>query len=322
MDLPNSSARLWPWRRIAAALVCLVLLAGSAGSAKAFYEYSGVRVGPNDYNIPAWELRNFPSKWLFAAGQLFRHRTSVEEQDADLQRFFQLSREIDTLEQRQGDATSRGAPAEGDLALLRDKREQRDRIENRVEATLEARLTAAIEQAGVTRDLGPLGQIVWPPVDFEFTRSPRTLAISPRDHIELKDSKLLHEGLNIEAVEKIEADTARRENVSTLAFLTGGIGAYPTIVDYAGSYREALEAVAHEWTHNYLSFRPLGINYYRNAALRSINETVADLVGHELAAIVLDRWPLQSPVADATTGPPERPRPDPSRVDLGAELRN
>ena len=92
-------------------------------------------------------------------------------------------------------------------------------------------------------------------------------------------------------------------------------------MDYAGSYREALEAVAHEWTHNYLSFRPLGINYYDSAALRSINETVADLVGHELAGIVVNRWPLPTPSSDAPASLPQRPRADAERVDAGAELR-
>lgn len=320
MEESQSASRGRP-HRFEAAIVSLVLVVASLVSAWSVYQYSGLKVGPNEYNLPAWELRNFPTKWLFAIHDLFRPARGQSRQDADMQRFFQLTREIEALEQSVGDATSRGTSNPTDELSLREKRQERDKLENYVEATIEARLTTVIKEAGVTRDFGPLGEVVWPPADFEFTTSPRSLAISPRDHIALTDSRLLREGLNLEAVEKIEAETERKENVSALAFPTGGIGAYPTIVDYPDSYRDALEVIAHEWTHNYLSFRPLGIHYYENSDLRALNETTADLVGHELAGLIYSRWPLKE-LPDPPSTAPQTQQPTPSaRVDVGAELR-
>jgi hypothetical protein len=270
-------------------------------------------------------LRNFPSKWLFAFGELFRDDRSLEQENADLERFFSLTHEIETLERQASDAHQRGvAEDDGQAASLAAKRRERDRLENAVEATIEGRLTKVLKASGITRSLGPLGDIVWPPLDFEFTRSPYTLVVSPRERIELKSSDLLRTDLSLADLERIEAEVASRDNVSTLAFPTGGIGAYPTIIDYPGSYREALAVVAHEWMHNYLFFRPLGFNYYRSNQLRTMNETVADLVGNELAGLVLQRWPLEQTPVDVRPGPRER-RAGASQVprfDLGAALRS
>jgi hypothetical protein len=84
--------------------------------------------------------------------------------------------------------------------------------------------------------------------------------------------------------------------------------------------------IAHEWTHNYLFFRPLGFNYYKNNDIRTMNETTADLVGNEVAAEVMRRWPLppkETPppaAAPPAAAPPAATSPQPP-VDVGAELR-
>ncbi|HLF08285.1 MAG TPA: hypothetical protein VI789_02920 [Dehalococcoidia bacterium] len=312
-----------PMRRIVAGVVSLALVIWALVAASLLSNSAGLRPGPNDYNIAAWELRNFPAKWLFAFGELFRERPSVTAENAGLKRFFQLTREIESMEREISDAGQRGLePDVSRKQSLEARRRERDRLENRVEATVEGRLTAVLKQAGITRSLGPLGDVVWPPVDFELTRSPYTLVVSPRDRIELQSSDLLREDLSTQALEKIESDVARRDNVSTLAFPTGGIGAYPTIIDYPTSYGEAVAVVAHEWMHNYLVFRPLGFNYYDSNALRTMNETVADLVGNELAGLVVNRWPLTDPAAPSAPAPPRQRRPSSTqRLDIGAELR-
>jgi hypothetical protein len=308
-----------PRRRAFAAAVAVALVAASLVASGVIYYRSGIRPEANEYNIPAWELRNFPSKWLYAAGSLFRAKLSVAEEDARLQRFFDLTREIDALEQEASDASQRGAaPDEARLASLSEKRRERDRLENSVEAIIEGRLGQVISQQGLTRT--PL-HVVWPPVDFELTRSPYTLAVSPRDRIALIDSRLLREDLSLTEIENIEAATQRRQGVSALAFPTGGIGAYPTIVDYPQSYRQALEVVAHEWTHNYLAFRPLGFNYYDSYELRALNETVAELVGQELASAALQRRPLPAVDAQAPAQRRREGRSSETPVDVGAELR-
>ncbi len=305
-----------PPSQVIAVFIYLVLVL-AAGFAAAEINYQlGLRVGPGEYNLPAWELRAFPNKWLYKFHELLHGKPSGAEQDLALVRFFGLTREARDLEQRVSDATRRGA-ADPDLAAaLRSKQDERASLQSEVEATIEGRITAVAEDQDLTRSLLFLPAFVWPPVDFQFTTAPRTLAVSPRDRIELKSTSLLREGLSIDQVEKIETDRELKGDVSALAFPTSGVGAYPTIVGYTADYASALEIIAHEWTHNYLAFRPLGFHYYKDNDLRTMNETIADLVGHELAGLVLGRWPLAEPAAGAQTPP----KPDPA-IDLGAELR-
>jgi hypothetical protein len=58
------------------------------------------------------------------------------------------------------------------------------------------------------------------------------------------------------------------------------------------SLLDLLDTVAHEWTHTYLLFHPLGANYDVSRDLTTMNETVASLVGAEVADLVLaDSYP-------------------------------
>ncbi len=297
----------WPPGRSLALFVAAVLTVASFVSANLLTTVLELRAGPNEYNFAAWEARNLPAKWLYELGEVFRGDRSVEEQNVDIARFFELTAEINRLE-RQEDA--------GTQEELQDLHRQRDGIENKVEDTIEDRIGEVIRDVELTRSLPFLPEVVWPPVDFEFTESPRSLARSRRDKIELLGTDLLRADLSLDEVEAIEDETLEEENLSAYASATAGIGAYPSIVDYLGSYETTLQVAAHEWMHNYLFFRPLGFNYYDNNDLRTMNETVADLVGHEIAAEVMRRWPL--PVAPTPAPTPESAQP---RVDGGAELR-
>ena len=50
------------------------------------------------------------------------------------------------------------------------------------------------------------------------------------------------------------------------------------------------ETIAHEWTHNWLATRPLGLNYDTSPAVRTMNETTADIVGGEVGYALLKRY--------------------------------
>jgi hypothetical protein len=300
--------------RFAAQAAAAVLVLAALIASWQVNSLAGLRPGPDEYNVGAWEVRNVPGKWLMLAGDWLRGTPSEAEQDEILRRFFEINALISRLDDETSDALRRGQVLDrGVLDELGGLRRERDGIENRVEATLEARVARVIEKEGLTRDL--ILQVVWPPVDTEFTEAPRALARSPRDRIELLGSELLREDLTLAEAEAIEAEVARSEDLSALSFSTAGVGAYPTIVDYPTDYARALEVIAHEWMHNYLFFRPLGFHYYGSSDLRTMNETVADLAGRELARLVVERWPLDAPA------PEHDPTPDPARLDLGAELR-
>src|SRR6185503_18116335 len=79
-------------------------------------------------------------------------------------------------------------------------------------------------------------------------------------------------------------------NVSTLVVGIGGVGVYPTMVTETTDLRWMLETIAHEWTHNYLNVRPLGLNYSTTPELRTMNETTASIAGGEVGKYVIEKY--------------------------------
>ena len=51
-----------------------------------------------------------------------------------------------------------------------------------------------------------------------------------------------------------------------------------------------LDTIAHEWTHNFLTLRPLGFLYDATPELRTMNETTASIVGGEVGTLVMQRY--------------------------------
>ena len=151
---------------------------------------------------------------------------------------------------------------------------------------------------------------VVPPVATRLGETPELLAIAPRDRIALIDSVLLNPNLSFQQVDRTEsgADTL---GVSSVVLGIGGLAAYPSMVPASSSVTWLLQTVAHEWTHHYLAFRPLGQAYFSSYDMRTINETVADIVGQELARQVYARyyspplppWPEPAPPTPSATQP-------------------
>ena len=79
-------------------------------------------------------------------------------------------------------------------------------------------------------------------------------------------------------------------NVSSLVVPVGGIGSYPTMVMRNTALDWLSDTIAHEWTHNWLTLRPLGLNYDTSPELRTMNETTASISGHEISVLVLKRY--------------------------------
>jgi hypothetical protein len=81
----------------------------------------------------------------------------------------------------------------------------------------------------------------------------------------------------------------------------GGVGVYPTMVMETTDLNWTLDTIAHEWTHNYLNLRPLGLNYSTTPELRTMNETTASIVGGEVGKYVLQEYyPEMVPSAHST----------------------
>ena len=102
----------------------------------------------------------------------------------------------------------------------------------------------------------------------------------------------------MDAVEKDEIETGiyKDYDLSALVEPVGGIGAYPTMVMRTTNLNWLTETIAHEWVHNYLTFFPLGIRYYVNDQMRTINETTASLAGKEIGLdLIIAYYPERTP---------------------------
>jgi hypothetical protein len=153
-----------------------------------------------------------------------------------------------------------------------------------------------LEDEDLDRSLLFLPEVVFPPVDFEFDVPPTVLSVSRRDRIELVDQRPLKAGLRLDEIDRAEAAVERDGRLSAYAGGVGGVATYPSIVLPQADYALLVELVAHEWVHQYLFFEPLGRRYLQSVELQTLNETVADLAGRELAARVVGRFPLLAAV--------------------------
>jgi hypothetical protein len=121
---------------------------------------------------------------------------------------------------------------------------------------------------------------------------------------------------------KLEGDVEASFDISSLVVPVGGIGVYPTMIQETASVAWLTETIIHEWVHNYLTLRPLGINYFTSPELRTMNETVANLLGKEISRMVLEQYYpafVPPPPVETPTTPP--PATDPLLFDFRAEMR-
>ena len=125
---------------------------------------------------------------------------------------------------------------------------------------------------------------------FHFTESPDYLILSPRNRIAVERGVYLDPALSTQEMGQIEDQVQRGLDVSALVDGTGGFSSYPTMVVEYPSLEWVLDTVAHEWAHTYLFFRPLGWHYGDNGSMRTINETVASIIGDEISRLAMQRF--------------------------------
>lgn len=167
-----------------------------------------------------------------------------------------------------------------------------------------------------------------PPVLYHVTPLPYALIISPRDVIREDNNISLDPNLTLDQMVALEKSVETSLNVSALVTPIGGIGIYPTMIMSTSDLPWMLETVAHEWTHNYLTLRPLGLNYFSTPALRTMNETTANMVGKEVGQELLRRYfpeylskPTPTPVPTPQGQPTPTPTTQPARFDFNKEMR-
>jgi hypothetical protein len=273
----------------------------------------------HSFNIFTWELRHFPEKWLYRIGNFFDDNGKGPD-DQVLQRYFNLTTEEARLQDRD--------PSSPDLAKME---QERAGLENTVEDIIDGRVTAILDNQGLTMGPPPFTDmnLVFPPVDFEFDEPPRVLVISARDKIEIQHEYLLSPGINLDTAQQIEADAEKDGKTSALVVQTGGFSTYPSVVANLDSYDHLIETVCHEWTHAFLSFYPLGFNYNGGSDLKTLNETAATISGQELARLYLRSYGKldlsasaePTPSLSPSLAPGGTPAPTPVPYDFDANIQ-
>ncbi|MBI5877444.1 MAG: hypothetical protein HZB53_07320 [Chloroflexi bacterium] len=239
------------------------------------------------FDLATWIVSAFVGK----LGDRFPDATSTwstAQRQELVDHYFALAAEEEQLRGKLLQQTAASAPA-GELAALDKqvaaKRSEKLALEHDAERIIAEQIEHSAQAEGLTYDLPLNPQIILPPVAFKFVAPPLLLVMSPPDHIMQKKTVQLQPAMSIGEQERVEGQ-ADRLNVVSLVVPIGGMGTYPTMVLETSSKEWTMEVVAHEWTHNYLDTRPLGMNYAEeadNGVMRTINETVANISGQELA---------------------------------------
>lgn len=153
------------------------------------------------------------------------------------------------------------------------------------EAVIQEQVAMVVAELGLTTGGQP-----FPAVQYHVSPLPLALIISPRDRIQQDGNISLLPDLTMEQRELIEEKVAETLDVSTLVVPVGGIGAYPTMVMRTSNLPWMTEVVSHEWIHNFLTIRPLGIRYDTSPELRTMNETTASIAGKEIGQLVIEKF--------------------------------
>jgi hypothetical protein len=272
-------------------------------------------IGTHGFQLAAWEREALSEK----ARDLFNRpgaELSPQAQHDLVVAYFDAIEEIGRLQTKieriyadpkQSQPQSVAAPLQ---TQLDDLRAEQTRRRPAVQWILESQVAAILQEEGLTT-----AGTVWPPVSFEFAESPNYLVVSPRNRIAVDQGIYLDPSMAVANMEQIEKQVEGGLDVSALVEGTGGFSSYPTMVIETPSMDWVLNTIAHEWTHTYLAFRPLGWRYFDSGGMRTINETVASIVGEEVGGRVLERfYPEKTPPADwpkpRTMQPEETPAPE------------
>lgn len=212
--------------------------------------------------------------------------------------------------------------------LLRKQRDEFLARQEELAPFAESILQSQLSETLAGLDLVTIGQPL-PPVLYHSSPTPLALIVSRRDQIVQTANISILPTLTLDQQIALEDEVAKSLDVSTLVVQIGGVGVYPTMVMETANLPWLLNTIAHEWTHNYLNLRPLGINYSATPELRTMNETAASIVGDEVGNLVLQTYypeflaarPDPSLLALDLHFPPSNGFDDPPIFDFRAEMR-
>ncbi len=270
--------------------ICILFITSAAPHAATTYDRARVFTRPYEFNYDAWTA---DAAWLkfqqsalglpdyvSRADRIEVVMESLRLTEAILRAETQL--QLIFADPNIADKERASTHLRAELEKLNTRQEQ---IAPLAESIVQAQVAEMLDELGLTL----LGQPT-PPVLYHVTPLPMNLIMSKRDKIEQIAAISLQPGLPLERQIAIEDGVAQTLDLSTLVVPVGGIGTYPTMVMRTGYFTWQIGTVIHEWAHNFLSLRPLGMNYGTTPELRTMNETTASIVENEIAPLLLARF--------------------------------
>ncbi|MAT43598.1 MAG: hypothetical protein CL609_14770 [Anaerolineaceae bacterium] len=270
--------------------ILLLLLANSGLPSNKFSEKVRVQTRWIEFDFVNWTLDALFTK--LAQSALGTHRYLDFNQQAQiiqdqLDMVIEHRQLKETINQIYADPSIKDPERAAHELLIRQRRLQNEltKVGLLSEAVLQQQISQVLKQNQLTF----LGQPI-PPVQYHSTALPYALIVSPRDVIRQDADISLLPQLTLDEITALEQNVENELNVSALVVPVGGVGVYPTMVMETSNFPWLAEVVSHEWTHNYLTWHPLGMLYMETPALRIINETTASIVGKEIGGAALELY--------------------------------
>ncbi len=324
-----------PWKIITSLLLLLFLVLPLRGAAiDPSLQLDRVRAAsrPHEFDFVSWTVSALWNKAkgfsLGAEGYL----SSAASAELVLD-YLELRDDVDRLEEELKNVIADPDIEDPEKAAsrvredLERKRSRRQDLAPFVQEVVQRQINHSLWDLGLTWG----GQAV-PPVLYQGEPDSYALIVSPRDVIRQEINVMLVSDLTLDERIALENEVAREGQFSALVVGVGGVGLYPAMFIETGNLQWMLEVIGHEWTHNYLTLHPLGLNYFSSPEMRTINETVAELSGAEIErATLLRYYPEHVPPQEGITEEEVAPEPTsrleelygehPGRFDFRYEMR-
>lgn len=187
--------------------------------------------------------------------------------------------------------------------------ERSQKFKKEAESIIAKQIEDGLKEEGIFNPFNNLGNIFFPPVLFVSDRCPNVLVISPRDDLQILRKIDIRPDLSKEERRQLKQNIEAL-GVSAIIAQVGGCASFPTIADQDLSLQDTITLAAHEWTHHYLFFTPLGREYkISNAEMAAVNEAVADIVAQDIGKKVIKKYypemDLAPPSSDESQNPAE-----------------
>ena len=320
---PAGAARVVP-RALVAALALTTLALGPASPRADVSTGLAQTTHREAFSIVGWEVGALLDRASRATGAI---TASPDAQIEAARAHFANAAEVRRLRERRDGLFARGEDVSAVELDLASRQATFDASRAEVEAIVAAQVDAVLREQQLRGSLlalvpgggWPLPFLrVDPDVSFTYQRLPMNLVVADPSRLGIVGSVLVSPDLSTGEIESLEM-RVDATGVSSIVSGIGGFGSYPSMIPDTDSLRRGLDVIAHEWVHHYLAFRPLGQAFFSSYEMRTMNETVADLVGNEIGGLVFERF-------YRATEPPSAPRPAaaapaaPTR-DFGVEMR-